>query len=100
MGPVKALVKSILFGPAGVCWLALPAVCMLPFRGSTVMARSQTQTKPAVAAPARDPNIAVQEELDIARQAGTVAAYDFFIARHPNHALAQVARKERAEAAK
>lgn len=44
----------------------------------------------------RDGNIAVQEELDAARKAGTIAAYDLFIARHPRHALAVIARRERA----
>ena len=45
----------------------------------------------------RDPDIAVQEELDAARRARTVAAYDLFIARHADHPLAAVARRERAE---
>jgi len=44
---------------------------------------------------ARDGNIAIQEELEAARRAATVEAYDLFIARHPDHALAQVAREER-----
>lgn len=44
----------------------------------------------------RDGNIAVQEELDAARKAGTIAAYDLFIARHPDHPLAEIARRERA----
>ena len=44
---------------------------------------------------ARDPNIAVQEELCLARRAGTVAAYDLFITRHPRHALTPIARGER-----
>jgi hypothetical protein len=43
----------------------------------------------------RDGNVAVQEELDAARRAGTVEAYDLFIARYPRHPLAQVARRER-----
>lgn len=47
-------------------------------------------------APARDGNIAIQEELDAARKARTVAAYDLFIARHPGHPLEPVAREERA----
>jgi len=47
--------------------------------------------------PPRDGNVAVQEELDAARRAGTVAAYDLFIARHPEHPLAGVARREREE---
>ena len=44
---------------------------------------------------ARDGNVAIQEELDAARKAATVEAYDLFIARHPDHPLAQVAREER-----
>jgi hypothetical protein len=46
-------------------------------------------------APARDGNIAIAEELEAARKAGTIAAYDLFIARHPGHPLAQIARAER-----
>lgn len=45
----------------------------------------------------RDGNIAIRQELDAARQAGTVEAYDLFIARHPRHALTEIARRERAE---
>jgi hypothetical protein len=40
--------------------------------------------------------VAIRQELDAARQAGTPAAYDLFIARHPNHPLATTARIERA----
>jgi hypothetical protein len=40
--------------------------------------------------------VAIREELDAARQAGTRAAYDLFIARHPNHPLKSVAESERA----
>jgi len=47
-------------------------------------------------APARDGNIAIQEELCAARKKGTMDAYDLFIARHPDHPLAEVARAERA----
>lgn len=47
--------------------------------------------------PARDGNIAIREELDSARRAGTIAAYDLFIARHPQHPLAEEARAERAK---
>jgi len=43
----------------------------------------------------RDGNIAVQEELDAARRAGTVAAYDMFLSRQGNHKLAAAARQER-----
>jgi hypothetical protein len=46
-------------------------------------------------APARDGNVAIREELEMARKARTVAAYDLFIARHPRHPLNAVARLER-----
>lgn len=41
-----------------------------------------------------DPDIVVRGELDAARRAGTRAAYDLFIGRHPDHPLADVARRE------
>ena len=44
----------------------------------------------------REGDVAVREELDAARRAGTVEAYDLFIARYPRHPLAHVARRERA----
>lgn len=49
--------------------------------------------------PARDGNIAIAEELEAARRAATLAAYDLFIARHPDHPLADTARRERARLA-
>jgi hypothetical protein len=45
--------------------------------------------------PPRDGDIAIQEELAAARRAGTLAAYDLFIARHPDHPFADTARRER-----
>ena len=48
----------------------------------------------------RDGNVAVQEELDAARRAGSVAAYDLFLARHADHPLARAARRERARLAR
>lgn len=44
----------------------------------------------------RDGNVAIREELDQARRLRTRAAYDLFIARHPEHPLAEIARRERA----
>ena len=43
----------------------------------------------------RDGSVAVREELAAARRAGTVEAYDLFIARNRHHPLAAVARRER-----
>lgn len=48
----------------------------------------------------RGGDAAVREELDAARRAGTLAAYDLFLARHPRHRLAQAARRERAALAR
>ena len=44
----------------------------------------------------RDPALSARSELDAARRAGTIEAYDLFLARHFNHPLARVARRERA----
>ncbi|QCI63189.1 hypothetical protein [Phreatobacter stygius] len=41
---------------------------------------------------ARDGDIAIREEFDAAIRAGTAAALDMVIARHPQHALAAAAR--------
>lgn len=67
---------------------------------SFVVAAGSPVAPLAAAAPAdmpraRDGNIAIQEELDAARKAATVEAYDLFIARHPDHPLARIAREER-----
>ena len=56
--------------------------------------------KDAAIPPARDGNIAIHEELCAARKAGSLAAYDLFLARHPDHPLAETARRERAALAK
>ena len=42
--------------------------------------------------PARDPQLAVQEEYQLARQRGTAEALELFIARHPDSPLAEKAR--------
>ena len=46
-----------------------------------------------------DYGIAVQGELDAARRAGTLEAYDLFLARQGDHPLAETARRERARIA-
>ncbi|MFN3388033.1 MAG: hypothetical protein ACK40O_03820 [Allosphingosinicella sp.] len=63
---------------------------------SAAAAPAVAEPKEPVVPPARDGNIAIQEELCAARKAGTVAAYDLFLARHPSHPLAETARRERA----
>lgn len=70
----------------------LLALAALPGAGSMIM---ETQVAAKVP-PARDGNIAIEEELCAARKAATLEAYNLFIARHPQHPLADVARRERA----
>jgi hypothetical protein len=43
----------------------------------------------------RDGDVAIRQELEAARRAGTLAAYDLFLERHRQHPLAGVARRER-----
>jgi hypothetical protein len=65
------------------------AACATPEPERPAM-RSTEQPRP------RDGNVAIRQELDAARRAGTLAAYDLFLARHPDHPLAEIARRERA----
>lgn len=51
---------------------------------------ARDQTTP----PARDPEVAVEEEYQAARQRGTARALELFIARHPDSAYAGKARAE------
>ena len=78
------------------CWLVFAAATAAalpsaPDRQGNVMPTS---------IPSRDGNIAIKEELDAARRASTVEAYDLFIARHPGHSLVAAARRERDELAR
>ncbi len=72
-------------------WLS--AAAALSITGSAM----KDPSKSSQIAPARDGNLAINEELCSARAVGTVAAYDRFLARHPQHPLAEVARIERAK---
>lgn len=58
--------------------------------------KKQRSTHTRVMPRPRDGDVAVQEELDAARRAGTLAAYDLFLSRQGDHPLAAVARRERA----
>jgi hypothetical protein len=73
---------------AGVLWagLALLTAAPAPTEGGAMHSDLRR---------ARDGNIAIQEELDAARKAATIEAYDLFIARHPDHPLARIACEER-----
>jgi len=44
--------------------------------------------------PARDGDVPILQELEAARKAGIIEAYDLFLNRHPDHPLSPVARRE------
>ena len=46
--------------------------------------REHSETLP----PARDPEVAIREEYEIALKRGTAEALDLFVRRHPEHPLA------------
>lgn len=48
---------------------------------------------PQTAAPARDGNIAIQQEFDTALALNTLDAWELFIQRHPDHPLAVEAKQ-------
>lgn len=68
--------------------------------GRIVMAKAaaadgpQNPARSSTTPPARDPEVAVQEEYQAAQQQGTAAALELFIARHPDSPLAEKARAE------
>jgi hypothetical protein len=70
---------------------ALGTLAMSAGAGAAEMNRGHTTPLP----PPRDGNIAIAQELEAARRAGTIEAYDLFLARHPAHPLARTARHER-----
>ncbi len=72
-----------MYGLLAMAWLLAAAPPGDAREGATGMQR------------ARDGNVAIQEELDAARKAATIEAYDLFLARHPGHPLAGIAREER-----
>jgi hypothetical protein len=72
-------------------WLVLIAATIV---ACTPPAETESNSMPT-SIPPRDGDIAIQEELAAARRTGTLAAYDLFIARHPQHPFADTARRER-----
>jgi hypothetical protein len=75
---------------AALAGLALAGSAALATEEQKPAMRSTDQPRP------RDGDVAIRQELDAARRARTLAAYDLFLARHPSHPLADVARRERA----
>lgn len=70
--------------------LPKPNECALLQESETSLLPPSTPSP--IANTARDPEIAVCEEFEIAAQQGTLEAYRLFIARHPDHELAKLAK--------
>jgi hypothetical protein len=86
-------------GAALAIAMLLPdADCLVIERGSTLAKTANAgdgqQVPSRTTPPARDPQLAVQEEYQLARQRGTAEALELFIARHPDSPLAEKARAD------
>jgi hypothetical protein len=83
--------------------IVLLAAAIAVAAGFELGAEAGARTDPPPArrgmAPARSGDVAIRQELEAARRAGTRAAYSLFIIRHGNHPLAHAARRERARLA-
>lgn len=74
----------------------LASLALAAGASSAAAMKKQRPAHSTVMPPPRNGDVAVQEELDAARRAGTHAAYDLFLSRHGEHPLAATARRERA----
>ena len=72
--------------------MAAAAVLAVPSVAEAARMSRETHTTPLPPPRGGD---AAPAELEAARRAGTIAAYDLFLARHPGHKLARTARRER-----
>ena len=61
---------------------------MLPNRAAVIAAGASTPSGNF----ARDGDIAIREEFDAAKEKNTLAAWELFIARHPEHPLTERAK--------
>lgn len=89
-GVVLAILPALLLpvpdrpSPGGIFLMSKPA------NAGEKPSASPERTMP----PARNPEVAVEEEYNIARSRGTAEALELFIARHPESALAEHARAQ------
>ena len=82
--PAMLLPAPDCYGPGGILLMTKPA------NAGEKPPASPERTMPL----ARNPEIAVEEEYNIARRRGTAEALELFIARHPEGPLAERARAE------
>ncbi len=64
-----------------------------PAREQSVVMTETPANKQTGMQVARDFNIAVLEEFEVAEKKGTITAYDLFARRHPKHPKADIARQ-------
>lgn len=79
--------------------IAAIAICATVLAGAACPRESEVPGPPRKTTGLPRPRpaaLGVQNELDAARRAGTIEAYDLFLARHGDHRLAGIARRERA----
>jgi hypothetical protein len=76
--------------------LAAIALAVVAVTGAKGFDVNSTPRRSTDLPPPRPDDAAVREELEAARHARTVAAYDLFLARHGDHRLAAIAQRERA----
>jgi hypothetical protein len=91
-------IRRIIVACAALTALGAALLTVAPLPMTLPPAEAQTLPDPSVPPDRRDPprardgNIAVKEEFDAAVSAGTVAALELFIARHPEHPLTSEAK--------
>jgi hypothetical protein len=97
-GKANSISPGLRAWPIAVTLLADPGNLVLQ-KGAAMSGTANAGENRPIAAqrttpPARDPDIAVQEEYQMARQNGGAQALELFIARHPDSPLADKARAD------
>jgi hypothetical protein len=83
---------AVVAGAGALLYVSLVEMNPMANNSQPIVAAGETVPEPLKPQPKiplpRDPEIAVREEYDSAMKAGTIAALELFIARHPGHPLA------------
>lgn len=94
--PLMTLARTAyLFGRRALAATSLFTIISGGFHGTAGVARANEMHRSirgSITPPARDPERAVEEEYEMARQQGTREALELFIARHPESPLTEKAR--------
>jgi hypothetical protein len=97
-GKASYVRRVLLAWPISVLLLADPTRLLVQkgaaMSGTANAGENRTAASQRTTPPARDPEIAVQEEYQMARRNGGAQALELFIARHPDSPLADKARAD------